>query len=344
MGRASTPLVIGHRGSPGYRPEHTESSYQLALAQGAEALEPDVVVTKDGVLVVRHENEISGTTDVAEHPEFADRKTTKTVDGERHTGWFTEDFTWDELATLRCRERLAKLRPQNTQFDGQEPILRLAEVLALIADHDSDVLAVIELKHATYFRELGLNLAAMLRTELEASGWDARPGQLVIESFELGVLDDLKQLGVRAEYVFLMESTGTPADEIAARGSAATPYAQYRTDDGLAALVGRVDGISVAKAELFERDALGRTTGTSDLVARAHAHGLTVFTWTLRPENHFLNIRFRSSLRSADIGDWRAEFALALQSGVDGIFVDHVDLGIQARDAFMSAGGPTLER
>lgn len=343
MPRRSTPLVIGHRGAPGYRPEHSESSYRLALKLGAEALEPDVVVTRDGVLVVRHENEISGTTDVADHPEFADRRTTKTVDGERRTGWFTEDFTWDELASLRCVERLPKLRPDNTEFDGREPLLRLADVLSIIADSDDETLAVVELKHAAYFRSQGFELATLLHAQLRATGWDARADRLIIESFELGVLDELRRLGVHATYIFLMESTGAPADEVADISRKATSYAQYRSDSGLASLVGRVDGISVAKAELFERDALGHTTGTTDLVSRAHALGFTVFTWTLRPENHFLNTRFRTSLRGEDFGDWQAEFALALSSGVDGVFVDHVDLGIQARDAFLSAGGPTLE-
>ena len=128
------PLVIGHRGAPGYRPEHSRSSYDLALAMGVDAVEPDIVVSKDGVLVVRHENEISGTTDVADRPEFADRRTTKTVDGAELTGWFTEDFTWDELATLRCRERLPQLRPASASFDDEQPVLRLRDVLDLVRD------------------------------------------------------------------------------------------------------------------------------------------------------------------------------------------------------------------
>lgn len=337
-------MVIGHRGSPGYRPEHTEASYRLAIAQGADALEPDVVVSKDGVLVVRHENEISGTTDVAEHPEFAHRRTTKTVDGVRMKGWFTEDFTWAELCTLRCRERLPKLRPENTTFDDTLPILRLSDVLALAAEADANepVIVVIELKHAAYFQSLGFDVARLVGAELSATGWDVRPEQLVIESFELGILELLKRLGLPAQYVFLMESKGAPADEVAA-GDEVSAYAHYRSDIGLASLAGRVDGISVAKAELFERDALGRTIGVTDLVARAHARGLIVFTWTMRPENHFLNIRFRDSLHAVERGDWRGEYALALASGVDGIFVDHVDLGVEARDAFVSAGSPTLE-
>jgi glycerophosphoryl diester phosphodiesterase len=128
------PLLIGHRGAPGYRPEHTASSYRLAFAMGVDAVEPDVVATADGVLVLRHENEISGTTDVADRPEFADRRTTKRVDGARLTGWFTEDFTWAELTTLRCRERIPALRPGSAEHNDTEPILRLSDLLDLVEE------------------------------------------------------------------------------------------------------------------------------------------------------------------------------------------------------------------
>jgi glycerophosphoryl diester phosphodiesterase len=151
--RAAGPLLIGHRGAPGYRPEHTASSYRLAFAMGVDAVEPDVVATADGVLVIRHENEISGTTDVAEHPEFAERRTTKRIDGESLTGWFTEDFTWAELATLRCRERIPALRPGSAEYDGTEPILRLGDLLRLVeeasVEHGRDIGVVLEIKHAT---------------------------------------------------------------------------------------------------------------------------------------------------------------------------------------------------
>ena len=334
------PLVIGHRGSPGYRPEHTESSYLLAISQGADAVEPDVVVTSDGVLVVRHENEISSTTDVAEHPEFRNRKTTKTVDGEKLTGWFTEDFTWKGLSSLRCRERLPKIRPENTRYNDAESILRLRDVLRL--SDGSGVRAVIELKHAHYFKQLGLNVAELLATELRTARF-VTGESLTIESFELGVLAELKAMGVQAQFIFLMESSGAPADEIAELGAAATSYATYRESSHLTALAGRVDGISVAKRELFTRDALGRTTGVSDLVARAHECGLLVYSWTLRPENRFLNPRFHRGIHPQKFGDWQQEFSLALSSGVDGIFVDHVDLGVDARRRFMSDLGPRLD-
>ncbi|MBS1674649.1 MAG: glycerophosphodiester phosphodiesterase, partial [Actinobacteria bacterium] len=207
--RPGGPLVIGHRGAPGYRPEHTESSYRLAFAMGVDAVEPDVVATSDGVLVIRHENEISGTTDVAEHPEFAARRTTRVIDGESLTGWFTEDFTWAELATLRCRERLPLLRPHSAGFDDEEPILRLADMLALVerasAEQARRIGVVLEIKHATHFAQAGHDLAALVERDLRAAGWAAGERPLWIESFEQTVLADLRARGVVGRYVFLLE-------------------------------------------------------------------------------------------------------------------------------------------
>ena len=334
------PLVIGHRGAPGYRPEHTEASYRLACELGADAVEPDVVVTRDGVLVVRHENEISGTTDVASRKEFRQRRTTKVVDGVRITGWFTEDFTWAELSTLRCVERLKRIRSDNRAYDGQQPMLRLRDVLRIV-DEESvrggrDLAVVLEVKHAEYFRSLGIDIAALIQDELTLTGWSDRPTRLIIECFELDVLTRLRGAGVRASYVFLAERQGAPADEVAraeSSGTQAKSYEWYRSNDGLDYLRSRVDGISVDKGSLIRTNAIGLATGPEDLVDRAHARGLRVFTWTLRPENRYLNLRHHSSLSGSDWGDWQAEFALVLGSGVDGIFVDHPDLGVAARDA-----------
>ncbi|WP_053352835.1 glycerophosphodiester phosphodiesterase family protein [Leucobacter musarum] len=330
-----SPLVIGHRGASGYRPEHTFSAYRLACELGADLVEPDIVATSDGVLVVRHENEISGTTDVADHPEFADRRTSKVVDGERLEGWFTEDFTWAELETLRSRERMPRVRPDNTAFDGQEGILRLSDVFAVVdaqsAALDREIGVVVEVKHARFYADRGIDLAALLITALAATGWDDRPDRLVIESFELGVLDRLCEAGVRAAFVFLAEHFGSPADEPV---GAAPPrsYAWYRSDAGLDALAARVHGISVAKENLLRRDVLGRAIGPTNLVDRAHARGLRVFTWTLRPENRSLNARFQTDAGRIEWGDWHSEFAMIAASGVDGIFVDHPDLGVMIRD------------
>lgn len=347
--RSGRPLVIGHRGAPGYRPEHTESAYRLAFDLGADAVEPDLVATHDGVLVVRHENEISGTTDVADHPEFASRRTTKKIDGVKLTGWFTEDFTWAELSGLTTRERLRKTRPDNAEYDGDGRILRLSDLLAIVDEEsgrrERRLSVVIEIKHAHYFAGIGLPLDELLRAELAAHGWDERPDQLIIECFELGVLEQLRAAGTRAQFVFLTETEGSPPDERALHGRGARGYAWYRSDEGLDALVGRVDGISVAKADLLRIGRRGVAIGTTDLVQRAHQRGLAVFVWTLRPENRFLNPRFRPQGmaavprggEAAMWGNWLEEFQLILESGVDGIFVDHPDLGVAARDGLSDA-------
>lgn len=343
--RGPRPVVIGHRGAPGYRPEHTESAYRLAVRQGADAVEPDIVATRDGVLVVRHENEISGTTDVAERPEFADRKRTKTVDGVRLTGWFTEDFTWAELRTLTARERLRKLRANNREFEGSEGILRLRDVLRIIDDEAqktgrAPVGVVIEVKHDAYFLSQGFDLGALLMDELSATGWSDQQHRIVVECFELGILERLRGAGLTAPTVFLLETHRSPADEVARDGRAAQAFSWYRSDAGLDALVGRVDGISVAKRDLFRRGPFTRGA-TNDLVVRAHSRGLAVFAWTLRPENFYLEDAHEGPGNAAAWGEWEHEFQKIIATGVDGIFVDHVDLGIRARDA--SVATPTLD-
>ncbi|WP_026059611.1 glycerophosphodiester phosphodiesterase family protein [Microbacterium yannicii] len=333
-----TPLVIGHRGAPGYRPEHSRSSYDLAFALGVDAVEPDIVVSRDGVLVVRHENEISGTTDVADRPEFADRRTTKTIDGAELTGWFTEDFTWDELSTLRCRERLPRVRPNSASFDDQQPVLRLREVLDAVRaasfEHGREIGVVLEIKHATYFLTCldgteGWNVAALVDAELRDAGWAAGELPLVIESFESSVLYELQERGIPAAYVYLLESSGRPFDLLAAHGKAAPTYRQTAAPAGLDALAGRVDGISVDKRMILAPDKLGRLTGPSPMVADAHERGLQVFTWTLRPENRFLIGQFRTRGPAAALGDWQSEWAVIRDAGVDGVFVDHPDLGVE---------------
>ncbi|MFC5502845.1 glycerophosphodiester phosphodiesterase family protein [Lysinimonas soli] len=334
------PLVIGHRGAPGYRPEHTRASYELAMALGADAVEPDLVVTRDGVLVVRHENEISGTTDVARHPEFADRRVTKTVDGVELTGWFTEDFSWDELATLRAVERLPQLRQHSSTFDGSQPMLRLSELLELLDDaaerRGREVRLVAEVKHPSYFASIGMPLDGRVAEQL--APWGGRD-RLTVECFEQTVLGQLAERGLDADYVYLLEEAGAAPDLVARDGEAATPYAEQLTDAGLARLAREVDGVSVNASLLLDAapgpggpEGPGGTAGGSELVARAHDHGLKVFTWTLRPENAFLASTHRRGSAAADWGDWRAEFELIIGTGVDGIFVDHPDLGLAARD------------
>ena len=311
-------LVIGHRGAPGYRPEHTRSSYELALAQGVDAVEPDVVVSRDGVLVVRHENEISTTTDVADHPEFASRRVTKRFAGYEFTGWFAEDFTWDELATLRCRERLPKLRPDNTAYDGQEPMLRLRDVLDLAAAAGRGV--VVELKHAVYFASIGWDLPGLVAAELRAAGWADGIHPLVIESFEPTALAQVRDQGIVARYVYLLEATGSPVDLALAQGREAPTYAWTASPPGLDSLVGAVDGISVDKAFLTG------AAGAGTLVDDAHARGLTVYAWTCRPENAFLARQYRGRGGKAAFGDYAGEWGMLRDTGLDGVFADHPDL------------------
>jgi glycerophosphoryl diester phosphodiesterase len=335
------PRVIGHRGASGYRPEHTRSSYELALALGADAVEPDIVASRDGVLVLRHENEISGTTDVAERAEFSGRRTTKTVDGRSITGWFTEDFTWAELQTLRARERLPALRPASASFDGAYGLLALPDLLRLLDDAGSRSGVrpglVTEIKHATYFESLGLPLDELLARDLSDAGWNGAGDRLTVEAFEESLLGKVRARGVRGELIFLLDSSGSPSDEVAARGSAARTYDDHLTDAGLAELAGRVDGISVDKGRILPRDRHGRADAPSDLVARAHTAGLLVFCWTLRTENRFLPVNFRYGGGPGHTGDYESEWLRILATGIDGVFADQPDLAVAVRDAAAAA-------
>lgn len=291
---------------------------------GVDAVEPDVVATKDGVLVVRHENEISGTTNVAEHPEFADRKTTKRVDGQAQTGWFTEDFTWAELSTLRVRERLPEVRTASASFDDSQGILRLRDLLDIVragsAEHAREIGVVLEVKHATYFASIDLDLVPLIERQLHESGWASGDLPLIIESFEPTVLGQLRARGIAASYIYLIEASGRPYDRVVAEGKQALTYKATISPAGLDGLVGQVDGISVSKKMLL---AHGNT-----IIKDAHARSLQVFTWTCRPENMFLSAEFRSAGAREAHGDYEAEWGVIAGQGIDGVFVDHPDLGV----------------
>ena len=242
-------------------------------------------------------------------------------------GWFAEDFTWDELATLRCRERIPGIRPGSASFDDREPPLRLRDLLALLDDHRArgrEVIPVIEVKHASYFAECGHDMAALLDAELASTGWKRR--RVVIESFELTILRRLRERGTHAELVFLLEAGGIPADQLTDPTSRS--YTEWMTPEGLDVLAAHVDGISPDKTVILAPDAGGRATGPAPVVARAHERGLAVFTWTCRPENAFLLPPFRTG-DLADYGDWRSEWAVLTRAGLDGVFVDHADLGVE---------------
>ncbi|GAB2466113.1 glycerophosphoryl diester phosphodiesterase [Conyzicola lurida] len=329
MTTTSRPLVIAHRGASGYRPEHTRSAYELAFALGADAVEPDIVATKDGVLVLRHENEISGTTDVAAHAEFASRKTTKTIDGVALTGWFTEDFTWAELSTLRAVERIPELRQASASFDGHEGILRLSDLLDIVdaatLSARRPLVLVAEIKHATYFESIGLPLDELFADAVR--DW-ATADNLIVESFEQTVLTKIRARGIPGRLVFLAEAKGAPADLVAAHGAKARSYADHLTAAGLDRLAREVDGVSVTRKLILRLDLTKKAVGVTDLVSRAHGSGLIVFCWTLRAENKFLAKNNRVKGEPRDFGNWRSEFELVLSSGLDGVFADQPDLAL----------------
>ena len=308
----SHPIVIAHRGASGERPEHTLAAYTLAIDQGADVIEPDLVPTKDGVLVARHENEISETTDVAAHPEFAARRTTKTIDGQALTGWFTEDFTLAELKTLRAKERLPALRLANTRYDGQEAIATLAEIIALAKARGVAIYP--ETKHPTYFASIGLGTDKPLVAALDAAGWRTAEAPVFIQSFEVANLKRLHAMtGVRL--IQLMDASGAPAD------GAAASYAAMTTPAGLAQVARYAFGIGPNKAMLWNADA------ATPLVRDAHAAGLRVHPWTYRAENQFIRTGFARGEGAAAHGDLAGEIRAALGQGIDGFFTDFPAIG-----------------
>ena len=334
-------LVIGHRGASGYRPEHTLASYELAARMGADYIEPDVVSTRDGVLVARHENEISGTTDVASRPEFAARRTTKTIDGVEYTGWFTEDFTLAELKTLRAIERLPELRQESTTFDGLYEVPTLEEVLELrsrLSDElDREVGVYIETKHPTYFDGLGLSLEEPLREVLRDARLDRRGAPVFVQSFETANLRELDEQGLGVPLVQLLSAAGAPADLVAA-GDPRT-YADLATPAGLDAIDEYADGIGPDKVQVIPLTAEGNLGTPTTLVPDAHAEGLLVHPYTFRPENSFLPADHDLGADPADYGRALDEQLAFWRAGVDGIFTDTPDIGVESRRLFLETPG-----
>ncbi len=332
MTASAQTIIIGHRGAAGERPEHTLESYRTAIAGGADFIEPDLVPTKDGVLVARHENEIGGTTDVAAHPEFAARKATKTIDGASITGWFTEDFTLAELKTLRARERLPALRPANTAWDGKFDVPTFAEVLALAKAETARTGRTIgvypETKHPSYFARLGLPLERRLVDQLAAAGYTRKTDAAFIQSFEVGNLKVLRKMtGLR---LIQLIDEDHPADD------ATTSYDSMMTPAGLAAIATYADGIGPSKSRILPRDADGRSLPATGLVAAAHAAGLLVHPYTFRSENFFLPVELRRGTDPKAHGDAAAEYRAAFAAGVDGLFSDFADEASAARAAFVA--------
>lgn len=328
------PIVIAHRGASGYLPEHTLAAYFVAIEQGADYIEPDLVMTRDGVLVARHENEISGTTDVARHAAFAARRTTKAIDGAAVTGWFTEDFTLAELKQLRAVERIPQWRPGNTRFDGMFEIPTLEEILALA--HGRQVRALSgarvgvypETKHPTYFRDIGLPMEQALVDTLHRYGYAGRDGRAFIQSFEIANLRALRGM-TQLPLVQLVNDSGQPFD--AARRGDATRYADLVTPGGLAEVARYADAVGVHKNLVIARTAGEALGPPAALVDQAHAAGLLVHAWTFRAENVFLPAPQRRPGPEATPGALDEEIEAFLRAGVDGIFSDHPDYGVRAR-------------
>ncbi len=298
------PLVIAHRGASGYLPEHTLEAYALAVEQGADFIEPDLVITKDGVLIARHENELSDTTDAAQ--KFPDRKTTKTIDGREVEGWFSEDFTLDEIKTLRANERVP-FRDQSN--NGRFEIPTFAEVLALRARLSSESGRTVgiypETKHPSYFAGLDMPLEEPLLRALEDADLNRADAPVFIQSFEV---TNLMKLNALTEVPLIQLIGGSADHEIEAMGF-----------DGIASYA---DGIGPAKGLIIPMDREGRTGPPSDLVERAHAAGLLVHPYTFRPEPEFLPAQYG--------GDAAAELCAFAALGIDGLFTDATDIALKA--------------
>ncbi|MDB5468646.1 MAG: glycerophosphodiester phosphodiesterase [Caulobacter sp.] len=332
---ARIPVVIGHRGASGERPEHTDLAYRLAIEQGADFIEPDLVVTRDGALVARHENEIGGTTDVAARAEFAGRRATKVIDAASITGWFTEDFTLAELKTLRCRERLPQLRPGNAAWDGQASILTFQEVVDLAQTEGDRVGRRVgvypEMKHPTFFASVGLPIEGRMAAALKAANLHGRDGGAFVQCFEVAPLKTLRGL-VKTPLVQLIGDEGGPAD------APGTLYRAMTTAAGLKAIAAYADGVGPEKGLVVPTDGTTLLPPTA-FVADAHAAGLKVHPWTVRRENVFLPPALRSpgegpeALRAT--GDVQAMFAALFKAGVDGVFSDFPGEAVKARNRFI---------
>lgn len=317
---ASAQLIVAHRGASGERPEHTLAAYERAIDAGAHFIEPDLVVTKDLVLVARHENDLSDTTDVAGREEFASRQRTKEIDGHLTTGWFAEDFTLAELRSLRARERLPGMRPANARYDGLYPVPTFDEIVSLVkakeAERGHRVGLYPELKHPAFLLEQGIDSVDLLVIALKKHGLDGATEPLFIQSFEVGALQRLNKL-VDARLVQLVSAEGGPADE------PKMTFAEMLTPSGLAGVAAYADAIGPDLRLVVGAD--GKPTG---LVDAAHAADLQVHGWTLRKENAFLPPPLRKGAAESATGDYAAAWGLFAAAGVDAIFTDDPALAV----------------
>lgn len=342
------PTVTAHRGASALRPEHTLAAYLKAIEDGADLIEPDLVSTKDGVLVARHENEIGGTTNVADVAQFANRKVTKTIDGIPVTGWFTEDFTLAELKTLRARERIPANRPANTAYNDQFEIPTLQEVVDLVrkesAARNRTIGIYPETKHPTYFKGIGLPLEKRLVDLLVASGYKGKAAAVYLQSFEVSNLKELRGLTTMRIVQLIDNPKNPPASNGAVRNAPydfvaaqnGRTYADLVTPAGLKEIAVYADAVSPYKEVIIPRTAANELGAATSFVADAHAAGLKVHTWTLRPENPFLPVSMRAPLATSPSqrGDAGAEITAYLRAGIDGFFTDDPASGRAAVTAF----------
>jgi glycerophosphoryl diester phosphodiesterase len=324
-------IVVGHRGASGSRPEHTLASYRLAIKQCADYIEPDVVSTRDHVLVARHENDITGTTDVADHPEFADRQTTKVIDGASVTGWFTEDFTLAELNTLRAKERTPDVRPDNAAYDGKFEVPTLREVLDLARRSRSckgrRVGVYPETKHPSYFDSIGLSLEEPLVQQLHAAGYRGKRAPVYIQSFEVANLQQLRGM-TQVPLVQLVNCGGQPWDFTA--GGDPRTYTDLVTPAGLDFVRTYAAGVAVCKELVIPRDGAGNLATPTAVVTNAHARRLVVHAWTFRKENQYLPTSLRRGADPNAPGDLAGEIGAFLDAEIDGFFTDNPDIGRRA--------------
>ncbi len=330
------PTVVAHRGTSGYRPEHTLGSYQLALDMGAHVIEQDVVPTKDGHLVCRHENDITATTDVAAHPEFASRKTTKSVDGTQLTGWFTEDFTLAELKTLRAKERIPGTRQRNTLYDGRWDVPTLEEVLEWAEKEGRrrgrPVWLHIETKHPTYFRKLGLGLEEPLAKLLRRYGRHKKNSPNFLQSFEPSSIQRLAELVSAPRVVLLSGATSRPWDFVEA-GDPRT-VADLIKPEGLRWMARFAQGIGPTLDLIIPKKADGSLGTPTTLVDDAHDADLILHPYTMRNENTFLPANFRKGTDPTAYGDAFGAFKAYFETGIDGIFSDNADTALLAAADF----------
>jgi glycerophosphoryl diester phosphodiesterase len=337
---ASKPTIYGHRGAAGYRPEHTFGSYRLAARMGADYIEPDLVSTKDHVLVARHEPAIGATTDVADHPEFASRRTTKVIDGITFADdWFTEDFTLAELKTLRAKERLPDIRQHNTMYNGRYTVPTFQEVIDLRNQLSRELhrkIGIIpELKHSTYFRSIGLPLEEPFVQTLRRNHIANRAGKVTVQSFEIGNLKVLDRVLPGVPLVQLLDAPDLKPGDVLAAGGTLT-YGQMATPAGLRDIARYADIASPSKDYIVPRDANGFSQPPTSFIPDAHAAGLDVVAYTFRAENNFLPTELRSDRPALDhpenYGNAFAEFQQFFDLGIDGVFTDNADIAKAVRD------------